>query len=119
MRIAPEMAALLRLSRPRTIACIARNYVDHIAELANTRPTEPFYFLKPASTVLHPGAGPILYPRGSNLHYEVELAAVIGSTVDELPATADSLRAVKGWAVGVDMTARSCTPSLLAPPGSI
>ncbi|CCX04623.1 hypothetical protein FPQ18DRAFT_316045 [Pyronema domesticum] len=98
---------LLRLSRPRTIACIGRNYADHIAELGNTRPTEPFYFLKPATTILQPKAGPILAPKNSNLHYEVELAAVIGSTVEELPNSKEALKAVKGWAVGIDMTARN------------
>jgi acylpyruvate hydrolase len=100
---------LLRLSRPRTIACIGRNYADHIAELGNTRPTEPFYFLKPATTILQPKTGPILAPKNSNLHYEVELAAVIGSTVEELPNSKEALKAVKGWAVGIDMTARNCT----------
>lgn len=104
---------LLRLSRPRTIACIGRNYADHIAELGNTRPTEPFYFLKPATTILQPKAGPILAPKNSNLHYEVELAAVIGSTVEELPNSKEALKAVKGWAVGIDMTARNCRPPIM------
>ena len=101
---------LRRLARPRTIACIGRNYAGHIAELGNPRPAEPFYFLKPAATLLQPHSGPVLCPRGADLHYEVELAAVIGCTADELPATPDALRAVKGWAVAIDMTARHFTP---------
>ncbi|KAA8896138.1 hypothetical protein FN846DRAFT_817377 [Sphaerosporella brunnea] len=101
---------LLRLARPRTIACVGRNYADHIAELGNTRPSEPFYFLKPASALLQPGGGPILAPRGggARLHYEVELVAVLGKTVDEAAATTEAMEAaVKGWAVGIDMTERT------------
>ena len=102
-------APLRRLARPRTIACIGRNYADHIAELGNTRPREPFHFLKPSSSILHPSSGAVLSPRGANLHYEVELAAVIGREVDEAPATDDAVKdAVKGWAVAIDMTARQC-----------
>ena len=57
---------------------------DHIAELNNTKPKQPFFFLKPPSSILCPREGPILRPRGTNLHYEVELAAVIGKTVRDL-----------------------------------
>lgn len=57
---------------------------DHIAELNNTKPKQPFFFLKPPSSILCPREGPILRPKGTNLHYEVELAAVIGKTVRDL-----------------------------------
>ncbi len=100
------MTSLLRLRTPRTIACIGRNYADHVKELGNTRPTEPFFFLKPATSLLHPNAGPILAPAGVDLHYEVELAAVVGKTADEVRDDKSALGYIKGWAVGVDMTAR-------------
>lgn len=64
--------------------CIGRNYADHIAELKSATPKQPFFFLKPASSILLPGAGPVLRPRGVNLHYEVELALVMGKTVRDL-----------------------------------
>ena len=51
---------------------------DHIKELNNARPKQPFYFLKPPSSILLPRSGPVLRPRGVNLHYEVELAFVVG-----------------------------------------
>ncbi|RPB10128.1 hypothetical protein P167DRAFT_491406, partial [Morchella conica CCBAS932] len=89
-----------------TIACIGRNYADHIKELNNTTPSVPFFFLKPPGTLLHPNAGPVLCPRGVDLHYEVELAAVIGREADDLTAE-NALDAVKGWCVGIDMTARN------------
>lgn len=115
----PTMAAtrqLLRLAKPRTVACIGRNYADHIAELGNTKPAEPFFFLKPASSLLQPAAGAaVLSPRGADLHYEVELAAVVGAVGADTVKPADALARVKGWAVAVDMTARNCgLPLLLA-----
>ena len=35
------------------IVCIGRNYADHAAELGNTVPSEPLFFFKPESAVLH------------------------------------------------------------------
>jgi 2-keto-4-pentenoate hydratase/2-oxohepta-3-ene-1,7-dioic acid hydratase in catechol pathway len=52
--------------------------------LNNTTPKQPFFFLKPSSSILIPGAGPVLRPKGVNLHYEVELGLVIGKTVRDL-----------------------------------
>jgi acylpyruvate hydrolase len=54
---------------------------DHIKELSNARPKQPFFFLKPPSSLLIPNSGPILRPKGVQLHYEVELGLVIGKTV--------------------------------------
>jgi acylpyruvate hydrolase len=68
------------------IICIGRNYADHISELNNARPKQPFYFLKPPSSILLPGEGPILRPRGVDLHYEVELALVMGQRVKDFDA---------------------------------
>lgn len=65
-------AALIRLGR------------DHITELKNTAPKQPFFFLKPPSSILLPGEGPVLAPKGVSLHYEVELACVIGKEVRDL-----------------------------------
>ena len=57
---------------------------DHIKELNSARPKQPFFFLKPSSSILLPGAGPVLRPRGVNMHFEVELGLVIGKTVRDL-----------------------------------
>jgi acylpyruvate hydrolase len=59
---------------------------DHIKELNNTRPKQPFFFLKPPSSILLPKEGSILRPRGVKLHYEVELGLVIGKTLTDLDA---------------------------------
>lgn len=60
---------------------------DHIAELGNQRPKKPFFFLKPPSTIVPPADGgksskQVLVPKGVNCHYEVELALVVGKTLE-------------------------------------
>lgn len=57
---------------------------DHIAELRNAKPKQPFFFLKPPSALLLPGEGPCLRPRGVDLHHEVELALIMGRAVRDL-----------------------------------
>lgn len=47
-------------------------------------------------------------PAGVDLHFEVELTAVLGREADDLTA-ANALDAIKGWCIGIDMTARNCT----------
>ncbi|KAL2048751.1 hypothetical protein ABVK25_011003 [Lepraria finkii] len=93
----------------RKVVCIGRNYVDHIKELNNARPKKPFFFLKPPSSILEPGQGPVLRPRGTNLHYEVELALIMGRTLVDIPESDDqaALDAIAGYAISIDMTARN------------
>ena len=55
--------------------------------MQNTKPKQPFFFLKPPSSILPPGAGPVIRPRGVDLHYEVELALVMGKRVKDLEAS--------------------------------
>jgi 2-keto-4-pentenoate hydratase/2-oxohepta-3-ene-1,7-dioic acid hydratase in catechol pathway len=63
---------------------LTRIHSDHITELNNTKPKQPFFFLKPPSSILVPGAGPVLRPKGVSMHYEVELGLVMGKTVRDL-----------------------------------
>ncbi len=60
---------------------------DHVTELNNQRPKQPFFFLKPASSILLPGEGPVIRPKGVNLHYEVELALIMGKRLKNLEAS--------------------------------
>ena len=57
---------------------------DHVTELNNVRPKQPFFFSKPPSSILLPSSGPFLRPRGARVNYEVELGLVIGRTVRDL-----------------------------------
>ncbi|KAI4114424.1 MAG: hypothetical protein LQ345_004797 [Seirophora villosa] len=93
----------------RKVVCIGRNYADHIKELNNARPSKPFFFLKPPSSILPPASGPVLRPAGVNLHYEVELALIMGKSLRDLDERDEkgALDAIDGYAVSIDMTARN------------
>ncbi|KAI9751468.1 MAG: hypothetical protein M1815_001126 [Lichina confinis] len=82
---------------------------DHIKELGHTTPKEPLFFLKPSSAILPPQSGPVLRPRGVNLHYEAELVLVMGRDVRDFQGEDEGrdLDLIDGYAVGIDMTARN------------
>jgi 2-keto-4-pentenoate hydratase/2-oxohepta-3-ene-1,7-dioic acid hydratase in catechol pathway len=87
------------------IICIGRNYLAHVKELDNDLPTEPMFFMKPATALLLPH-NPFFYPDFSKeIHYETELVLRIckpGRSIDEKFAS-DYYDAIS---VGIDFTAR-------------
>ena len=90
--------------------CIGRNYADHITELNNQRPKQPFFFLKPPSSILLPSpSDPILRPAGVNLHYEVELGLVMGKTLRDVKEDDEEtwMGAIESYVLGIDMTGRN------------
>lgn len=97
------------LKKAGKVVCIGRNYADHITELNSARPKQPFYFLKPTTSILLPGDGPVIRPRGVDLHYEVELALILGKQVKNLDAKDEkaALDAIESYALSIDMTGRN------------
>lgn len=91
------------------VVCIGRNFADHIAELKSAKPKQPFFFLKPPSSILLPGEGPVIRPKGVVLHHEVELALIIGKNLKDLEEknTQEAFDAIQSYALCVDMTARN------------
>jgi 2-keto-4-pentenoate hydratase/2-oxohepta-3-ene-1,7-dioic acid hydratase in catechol pathway len=91
---------------PRSkVVGIGRNYAEHAAEQGVEAPTEPLVFLKPNTAVIGPGE-PIVYPaETSDLHYEGELAVVIGRICRRVPAER-AAEVVFGYTVANDVTAR-------------
>ncbi|MDP9318498.1 MAG: fumarylacetoacetate hydrolase family protein [Actinomycetota bacterium] len=91
---------------PRSkVACIGRNYAAHAAELGNDVPAEPLVFLKPNTSVIGPD-DPIVYPsQSTDVHFEGELAVVIGRICRDVPVDRVS-EVVFGYTVGNDVTAR-------------
>lgn len=93
----------------RRIYCVGRNYVEHAIEMGHTGREAPFFFLKPADTVVavrEGQTGRMHYPGATtNLHHELELVVAIGRGGQDIPA-ASALDHVYGWAVGLDMTRR-------------
>jgi 2-keto-4-pentenoate hydratase/2-oxohepta-3-ene-1,7-dioic acid hydratase in catechol pathway len=106
---------LLAPATPSKIVCVGRNYLDHIKELGNDAnlPKEPGLFLKGPNTLANP-ANPELpesgdlvpYPSFTELlHYEGELALVIGKPMQQVPE-AQALDHVLGYTCALDITAR-------------
>ncbi|GAA0632686.1 fumarylacetoacetate hydrolase family protein [Sporichthya brevicatena] len=91
---------------PRSkVVGIGRNYADHAAELGNDVPAEPLLFLKPNTTVISPGDA-IGYPaQSTEVHYEGELAVVIGRLCRDVPVERVP-EVIFGYTVGNDVTAR-------------
>jgi len=91
------------------IYCVGRNYAEHAKEMGFTGREPPFFFLKPADTVVPVNAGEtgtMAYPSlTANLHHEIELVAAIGTGGKGIKA-ADAHKHVYGYAVGLDMTRR-------------
>ncbi|HEV2796157.1 MAG TPA: fumarylacetoacetate hydrolase family protein [Nocardioides sp.] len=96
---------------PRSkVVGVGRNYAAHAAELGNDLPSEPLLFLKPNTTVVGPG-DPIYYPpQTSNLHYEGELAVVIGRICRDVPAE-QATDVIFGYTIANDVTARDLQKS--------
>jgi 2-keto-4-pentenoate hydratase/2-oxohepta-3-ene-1,7-dioic acid hydratase in catechol pathway len=70
---------------PSKIVCVGRNYAAHAAELGNEVPERPMLFFKPPSAVIGPNAA-IVLPGSEEVHYEAELAVVIGRRCKDVPA---------------------------------
>jgi len=99
---------LLAPCEPQVIVCVGKNYAKHIVEMGGSGddlPKEPGLFLKALNTLTGPG-DPIPYPTWTeNLHYEGELALVIGKTLSRV-SKEDALAHVYGYTCAVDVTAR-------------
>ncbi|MEI2712575.1 MAG: fumarylacetoacetate hydrolase family protein [Nocardioides sp.] len=91
---------------PRSkVVAIGRNYADHAKEMGMEIPEEPLIFLKPNTSVIGPG-DPIHYPpQSSNVHFEGELAVVIGRICRDVPVE-QATDVIYGYTIGNDVTAR-------------
>ncbi|HQY99161.1 MAG TPA: fumarylacetoacetate hydrolase family protein [Propionicimonas sp.] len=89
---------------------IGRNYAAHAAELGNELPDAPIIFSKPNTSVIGPGE-PIVYPvETSDLHYEGELAVVIGRICRRVPVER-AAEVIFGYTVANDVTCRDLQAS--------
>jgi 2-keto-4-pentenoate hydratase/2-oxohepta-3-ene-1,7-dioic acid hydratase in catechol pathway len=84
---------------------IGRNYAAHAQELGNDVPTEPLMFLKPNTTVIGPNDVIRLPQQSEEVHYEGELAVVIGRICRDVPAE-KAKDVIHGYTVANDVTAR-------------
>jgi 2-keto-4-pentenoate hydratase/2-oxohepta-3-ene-1,7-dioic acid hydratase in catechol pathway len=105
-RVPLESARLLAPVIPRSkVVGVGRNYAAHVAETGYEVPSEPLCFLKPNTSVIGPG-DPIQLPAQSrDVHFEGELALVIGRVCREVPRERVE-EVVFGYTVANDVTAR-------------
>ncbi|PYG96638.1 isomerase/hydrolase [Arthrobacter stackebrandtii] len=94
------------------VVCIGRNYAEHAKELDNPIPTEPLLFIKPGSCVV-PTEGGFKIPadRGS-VHYEAEIAVLLGKPLSTHPSEEEVLDAISGYAPALDLTLRDVQAKL-------
>ncbi|HEV2238127.1 MAG TPA: fumarylacetoacetate hydrolase family protein [Ktedonobacterales bacterium] len=105
--LAPLAAVrLLAPCVPSKVFIVGRNYAAHVRELAHEVPTEPLISQKPVTAVIGPEAA-IVYPArlSQNVHYEGELAVVIGRTCHQVEGE-DAQGYVLGYTCANDVTAR-------------
>ncbi|MBD3782660.1 MAG: fumarylacetoacetate hydrolase family protein [Micrococcales bacterium] len=101
-----EDVRLLAPVIPRSkVVGIGKNYADHAAEMGGDVPEEPLMFLIPNTAVVGPGDPVVLPPQSSEVHYEGELAVVIGRLCKDLEPE-DALGVVFGYTCANDVTAR-------------
>lgn len=99
-------ARLLAPVIPRSkVVAVGRNYAKHAAELGNEVPSEPLVFLKPNTSVIGPNDAIVLPPESTDVHFEGEIALVIGRVARRL-TRANAMHAVFGVTVANDVTAR-------------
>jgi 5-oxopent-3-ene-1,2,5-tricarboxylate decarboxylase/2-hydroxyhepta-2,4-diene-1,7-dioate isomerase len=91
--------------RPRTILALGLNYADHAKELAFKAPVEPLAFVKGEASLIGHRAFTVRPPEVQFMHYECELAVVIGRTAKRVKK-ADALDFVAGYTVANDYAIR-------------
>jgi fumarylpyruvate hydrolase len=90
----------------RRIICVGRNYEAHAREMGKDPTREkPFFFMKPADTVMDTGSVIAYPPLTSNFHHEIELVIAIGVSGANIRES-HALQHVFGYAVGIDLTRR-------------
>lgn len=93
------------------VVCVGRNYADHAEELNNPIPTEPVLFIKPASSVSALSEPVLLPQKFGEIHYEAELAVLIGATLTDA-SEAQAEAAICGLGLGLDLTRRDVQSTL-------
>ena len=111
----PSKVTWLPPVAPTKIVGLVLNYADHADELGLSTAEEPILFLKPLNTLLG-NLGEIVYPSGATyMHYEAELAVVIGRQASKIRAE-EASDYVKGYTIANDVTVRDYITNTFRPP---
>jgi 2-keto-4-pentenoate hydratase/2-oxohepta-3-ene-1,7-dioic acid hydratase in catechol pathway len=105
-RLPLDAVRLLAPVIPRSkVLGVGRNYRAHAAELGHEVPAEPLVFLKPNTSVIGPDDAIVLPAASTEVHYEGELAVVIGRLCRDVPRERVA-EVVLGYTCANDVTAR-------------
>ncbi|PAU88300.1 isomerase/hydrolase [Pseudomonas sp. WN033] len=96
------------------VVCVGRNYAEHARELNNPVPSEPLLFIKPATAVVGLDQ-PLRLPQGLGaVHYETEIALLIGQTLSGEVSEQQAVEAIAGIGLALDLTLRELQDQLKA-----
>ena len=105
-RWALDDVRLLSPILPSKVIALGKNYADHAREMGDQPPPEtPMIFMKPSTSVIGDGDAVRLPSSSNEVHYEGELAVVIGRPARNV-AREDAFGYVLGYAAANDVTAR-------------
>jgi 5-oxopent-3-ene-1,2,5-tricarboxylate decarboxylase/2-hydroxyhepta-2,4-diene-1,7-dioate isomerase len=111
----PDEVMWLPPVEPGEIIGLALNFEDHAKELGFKDPEDPVLFLKSHSSLLGNKGKVIAPPNIEYMHYEVELAVVLGKPGRKIRA-ADALDYVLGYTIANDVTIRDYVVNMFRPP---
>jgi 2-keto-4-pentenoate hydratase/2-oxohepta-3-ene-1,7-dioic acid hydratase in catechol pathway len=89
---------LLYPCEPSKILAVGRNYKSHLGD--RQQPTRPEMFYKPVSALQHPEEQIVIPPDASNVHFEGELAIVIGTDLSIFGVTCGNDVSERDWQNG-------------------
>jgi 5-oxopent-3-ene-1,2,5-tricarboxylate decarboxylase/2-hydroxyhepta-2,4-diene-1,7-dioate isomerase len=111
----PDEVVWLPPVEPRKVVGLALNFADHASELGLASPEEPALFFKPLTSLIGHRA-PVVAPANVEyMHYEVELAVVMGRTARRVKA-ANAMDYVLGYTIANDVTVRDFVHNFYRPP---
>ena len=94
------------------VVCVGRNYAEHAAELNNPIPTEPLLFIKPGSCTVPMDDGFVIPQERGAVHFEAEIAVLIGKPLSKKPSEEEVRDAISGYAPALDLTLRDVQAKL-------
>lgn len=95
------------------LICIGRNYINHIAELKNERPSDPVVFIKPDTAILLKKQPFFIPDYSKNIQHEVEVIVKI-NRVGKYIETKFAHKYYDHIGLGIDFTARDLQQKLKA-----
>lgn len=94
------------------VVCVGRNYAEHAKELNNPVPSEPLLFIKPGSCVVAMDESFAIPAERGAVHYEAEIAVLIGKPLSKTPDAEEARDAISGFAPALDLTLRDLQDQL-------